>query len=45
MVARFFSRGLSTNDHRHGITSRGYAESHAIAASMSRQNHEEFVLI
>ncbi len=45
MVANFFSRGLSTNDHRHVIAGGFHAESHATLALKSRQNHRKFVLL
>ena len=45
MVAKFFSRGLSTNDHRHVIAVCFHAESHATLVLKSRQNHGKFVLL
>ncbi len=45
MVAKFFSRGLSTNDHRHGNDENRHAKSHVECLLKSQQNHGVFVLI
>ena len=45
MVANFFSRGLSTNDHRHVVDDGFHAESHGTLALKSRQNHGKFALL